>query len=108
MPRITISLPDALKESLDSFAQANDLPVSVVVQQGLSLLLNGELPKQPGPAPTPHDEDGNPLAHRVENLEEVCRAFAQHQELVRAALERLARNSSTSIYIPPAFPDIPW
>jgi hypothetical protein len=96
---------DPLKESLDSYAKLHNLGISMVVQQALSLLLTPDKPTEPPPhqpAPNGHIEN------RLETIAQCLQAFAQHHELIRAAVEKLARNTSTAIYVPPAFPEIPW
>src|ERR1700733_4369667 len=101
MAKFSVSIPDPLKESLDGYAKAHNIGISQVVQQALIQLLTG--PEHP-PPPTHQDN----LAEKVEVMEKCLGAFAQHHELIRAAVAKLARNTSTEVYVPPPFPDIPW
>lgn len=52
--KISVSLPEALKTALDSYATEHQLSVSQVVQKALEALLNGGS-SQPSPTPAPDD-----------------------------------------------------
>ena len=62
MAKISISLPDALKERLDAYALAHSQSVSESVQKALEQLLDGSPPPAPPtPPPVPPATSVDPL-----------------------------------------------
>ena len=83
MARITISLPDALKDQLDVTAEARNISVSELVQQALKNLFAAPLNLAPAPKPQPVDAS---VLERLAQLEKHVAALSYEAEHLRQGM----------------------
>lgn len=100
MAKISISLPDPLKEQLDRYADEHQLSVSETVQRALEALFQ---PAEPVPPPSPPPSSEPPPERPEDEVERVMlehMVFAMNQELqeVGRYLNALAHQVEHSRY----------
>ena len=82
--KISISLPESLKEELDRYAVAHDLSLSATVQQALEAFFHPA--SDPGPGPSPLEprvaQLEAELARLQRQLERTQEVLAQHRDFL--------------------------
>ena len=96
MAKISISLPDALKERLDAYALAHNQSVSESVQKALEQLLDGS------PPPTPP----TPPAPPVTSVDQLVRKYVQDLVLQVELMRRSMQGAMLPVPYP--LPAPPW
>lgn len=99
--KISVSLPDSLKEQLDQYAAQHELNTSEVVQHALKKLFEEDSPPPPPPTPIPPPEQVQP-PFDLKTLRDYVTAMAMHQENIRRGM-LAARLPCPPPLIPP-----PW
>lgn len=106
--KISVSLPDDLKQQLDDYAAAHQLTNSEVVQKALRLLFQPESP-QPTPTQGPHPTQPPPPApggpqppYDLNTLRGYVTQMAMHQEHMRQGM------AASMMPCPPMLPPPPW
>ena len=112
MARITISLPDALKDQLDATAEARNISVSELVQQALKNLFAAppNPPPAPPPAPKPQPVDAAAL-ERLAQLEKHVAALSYEAEHLRQGMGTISgyfQNLGLSLPYPPPIKPPAW
>lgn len=95
MAKISVSLPDALKERLDAYAKVHDLSVSESVQQALEQFLDGATPPAPPPPPPPAALVDQQVRNFVQDL-------AVEVEMMRRSMQ------GALLPVPYPLPPPPW
>jgi hypothetical protein len=100
--KISVSLPESLKEELDRYAVAHDLSLSATVQQALEAFLHPAT--DPGPGPSPLEprvaQLEAELARLQRQLERTHEVLAQHREFL-VSLQPLQDLAGIALTLPP-------
>lgn len=102
--KISVSLPETLKDELDRYAGAHGLSVSATVQQALEAFFQGS---DPGPEPSSLEPRVAQLETEVARLqrqfERAHEVLEQHREFL-LSLRPLADLAGVALTLPPCLP----
>lgn len=98
MAKISVSLPDDLKERLDAYAQAHNQSVSESVQIALEKLLNGSSPPPPPPPAPP--------APPASTVDQLVRSYVQDLAIEVEMMRRSMQGAMLPVPYP--LPAPPW
>ena len=114
MARITISLPDALKDQLDATAEARNISVSELVQQALKNFFAAPptVPEQPTTQPPVPQPINTEIADRLARLEKYVASLGYETEATRQGLWGISAYFQQALCLeipcPPPIEPPPW
>lgn len=118
MAKITISLPDPLKDRLYKYAEEHQVPISQAAQKALEAFLAAPAPAPPPqpvpppPPPTPGPPANLELFRRISNLERYVSTLGERHDELRNCVGLLGISvdpeGSTSSTLPDELPAPPW